>query len=295
MDDGRERVLVVGATGYVGRHLVARLHEEGYLVRAVVRDGRRALERGGFGAPELAGRVDELLEAPDGGASLGADVMADVDHVISALGVTRQKADPWLVDFRLNLHYLELAEQRGVASFVYVGVMHADSGTSAVSRSKHAFMEALARADVGPRVVNPSGFFSDLTEVFEMAQRGMAVGLGDGSVRLSPIHGADLAEFCVSRLGQDPGSWDVGGPEVLTYRQVVETAFDVVGRKGRYVGFPCALTSPAVWLADRAGPRASSLARFFVDGLQIDSVGINTGTRTIREYYESLAHGEHKR
>lgn len=287
----RERVLVVGATGYVGRHLVSRLHDDGHLVRAVVRDRDRALAVGGFGAPALAGRVDELVVAADGGAALGADVMSGVDHVVSALGVTRQKADPWLVDFRLNLHYLSLAEQQGVDSFAYVGVMHAERGTSTVARAKHAFMESLSRADVGPVIVNPSGFFSDLTEVFEMARRGIAVGLGDGSVRLSPIHGADLAEFCVSRLGGGPGTWDVGGPEVLTYREVVETAFEVAGGKAHYLGLPPALASTAVWLADRTGPRAASLARFFIEGLQTDSVGLRTGTRTLRAYYESLAGG----
>src|SRR5699024_7652761 len=63
-----------------------RLHDDGYRVRAVVRDKQRAL------------------------------------------GVTRQQADPWTVDFLLNLHYLKLAEQQDVKTFMYIGVMNAATG-----------------------------------------------------------------------------------------------------------------------------------------------------------------------
>ncbi|MDA3643412.1 NAD(P)H-binding protein [Saccharopolyspora indica] len=289
MKGDQKRVLVVGATGYVGRHIVARLHEDGYRVRAVVRDEERALAPGAYGAPALAERVDEWVVARGGRADVDAAVMSDVDHVVSALGVTRQKADPWEIDFLLNLRYLELAEEERVDSFLYVGVMNAATGTSMVSRSKHAFMEALRRADVGPQIVNPSGYFSDLTEIFDLARRGMAFGLGDGHVRLSPIHGADLAEFCVSRLRAGAGTWDVGGPEALSYREIVQMAFDAAGRKPRYVRVPGALASSAVWAADRLSPRAGSLTRFFLEGMQTDSVGVPFGTRTLRDYFASLS------
>ncbi|WP_105565450.1 SDR family oxidoreductase [Microbacterium halophytorum] len=289
MTDSRKRVLVAGATGYVGRHIVARLHDEGHVVRAVVRDRARAAAPGAYGAPSLDGLVDDWVVAPGGAEDLDPQMMSGVDHVVSALGVTRQKADPWTIDFHLNLRYLELAERQGASSFLYVGVMNAASGTSAVSRAKHAFMEALRRSRVAPQIVNPSGYFSDLTEIYDLARRGMAFGLGDGSVRLSPIHGADLADFCVSRLDGAAGTWDVGGPEVLTYRDVVRTAFEAVGRKPRYTRVPRPLASSAVWAADRISPRAGSLTRFFLDGMQTDSVGEPHGTHTLADYFAGLA------
>ncbi|MGO1410742.1 SDR family oxidoreductase [Microbacterium sp. JB110] len=289
MVDAGKRVLVAGATGYVGRHVIARLHDEGFIVRAVVRDKARACAPGAYDAPALAALVDEWVIAPEGEVDLGPDVMSGVDHVISALGVTRQKADPWTIDFLLNLRFLELAEQAEVDSFLYVGVMNAASGTSAVSRAKHAFMEALSRSRVVPQIVDPSGYFSDLTEIYDLARRGMAFGLGDGSVRLSPIHGADLADFCVSRLGGSAGSWNVGGPETLTYREIVRIAFEAAGKKPRYTRVPGPFASAAVWTADRISPRAGSLTRFFLDGMQTDSVGDPHGTHTLADYYAALA------
>jgi uncharacterized protein YbjT (DUF2867 family) len=287
MAHDRKTVLVVGATGYVGRHVVARLHDDGYRVRVVVRDKARAQAPGAYGSPALASRVDDWVVAPRGD-QVDASAMAGVDHVVSALGVTRQKADPWAIDFLLNLHYLRLAEERAVGSFLYVGVMNAATGTSGVSRAKYAFMEALSRSRVAPQIVDPSGYFSDLTEILDLARRGMAFGLGDGEVRLSPIHGADLAEFCVSRLPGGAGTWDVGGPEVLTYREIVRTAFDAAGRTPRYVRVPGALASSGIWVADRIGPRAGSLTRFFLEGMRTDSVGVPFGSRTLRDYYASV-------
>lgn len=283
------RVLLIGATGYVGRHLAARLHHDGYVVRAAVRDRARAERPGAFGAPALEGLVDEWVLAPHGAADLRPSIMTGVDHAVSALGVTRQKADPWDVDFRLNLRYLELAESAEVASFLFVGVMNAALGTSGVSRAKHAFMTALERSRVAPQIVNPSVYFSDLTEVYDLARRGIGLGLGRGDVRLSPIHGADLADFCVSRIPDGAGTWDVGGPEVLTYREIVALAFEAAGRRPRYVGIARPLATTAVWAADRLGPRAGSLTRFFLEGMQSDSIGEPHGSRTLREYYATLS------
>lgn len=288
MTDTRKRVLVAGATGYVGRHIIARLHDDGFVVRAAVRDRARAAAPGAYGAPALEGLVDEWVLAPGGAADLHPQAMADVDHVVSALGVTRQNADPWAIDFLLNLRYLELAELSDTESFLYVGVMNTSTGSSAVSRAKHAFMEALSRSRVSPQIVNPSGYFSDLTEIYDLAKRGMAFGLGDGSVRLSPIHGADLADFCVSHIGSGAGTWDIGGPEMLTYRDIVRLAFEAADRKPRYTRVPQPLASAAVWTADRISPRAGSLTRFFLDGMQTDSVGEPHGTHKLADYFSSL-------
>ncbi|WP_114854589.1 SDR family oxidoreductase [Brachybacterium sp. YJGR34] len=288
MTSSPETVLLVGATGYVGRHLAQRLHAEGFRVRAVVRERGRAEAPGAYDAPGLAGLVDDWVIAPRGAAELDSRVMDGVDRVVSALGVTRQKALPWDIDFLMNLRYLELAEKAEVRSFLYVGVMNIEKGTSELMRAKHAFVEALSRSRVTPQIVNPSGYFSDLTEIYDLARRGVVVGLGAGDVRLMPIHGADLAEFCLARLRSGAGTWDVGGPEVLTYRDIARIAFDAAGRKERYLGVPRAVAPAAVWASDRVSPRAGSLTRFFLEGALTDSVGERHGSRTLAEYYASL-------
>lgn len=116
-------ILVVGATGYLGRHLVAELHRRGHRVRAVVQDRARAREEGAWGAPALEGAVDEWTVGNVTDEAFVRDLAAGADHVVSALGVTRQKADPWDVDYRANLTLLASALAHGATSFTYLNVL----------------------------------------------------------------------------------------------------------------------------------------------------------------------------
>jgi hypothetical protein len=52
-----------------------------------------------------------------------------------------------------------------------------------------------------------------------MAKKGRVYLIGDGQSRMNPIHGEDLAHFCVQSLSEVNQSLDVGGPETLTYEQ----------------------------------------------------------------------------
>lgn len=66
-----------------------------------------------------------------------------------------------------------------------------------------------------------------------MAKRGFGFTVGEGTAKINPIHGADLAEFIVERFAEPSGSWDVGGPDILSYRELEELAFRIAGRRPR--------------------------------------------------------------
>lgn len=149
--------MVAGATGYSGRYLVAALREVGYRVRAVVRSRERAEQPGPFRAPSLAGLVDEWIVGDITDRALAGGICDGADRVVSALGVTRQYADPWDVDFIANLDLLADAERHRVRSFTYLKVMRAWSGSSVILRAKAAFTAALIRSEVAHQVINPLG------------------------------------------------------------------------------------------------------------------------------------------
>lgn len=282
------RIVVAGATGYVGRHVVEALDLRGYRVRALVRSRDRAEAPGAFGAPSLRGHVAEWRIVDYTDSSTLMDACEGADRVVSALGVTRQNASPWDIDFLGNLRLLEDAERHGAASFLYVNVLHCQGGTSLTMRSKHAFSETLRRSRVAAQIVNPSGYFSDVTDFLLMARRGFGFTLGDGTAKINPIHGADLAEFIVEHLAEPSMSWDIGGPDILSYRELEELAFRVAARRQRILRIPPSVLRPLQWAADRSSPRLSNLTRFFLESLKIDAVGTPTGDRRIEPFLRAV-------
>lgn len=283
-----QTIVVAGATGYVGRHVVEALDARGYWVRALVRSQERAEAPGAFGAPALLGHVAEWKVVDYSDPNTLRGVCEGADRVVSTLGVTRQKASPWDIDFLGNLRLLEDAEDHGLASFLYVNVLHCESGTSLTMRSKHAFAETLRRSRVDGQIVNPSGYFSDVTDFLLMARKGFGFTLGDGDAKVNPIHGADLAEFIVEHLAEASASWDVGGPDILTYLELEDLAFRIAGRRQRILHIRPGILRPLQWAADRSSPRASNLTRFFLESLRIDAVGTPTGNRRLEPYLRAL-------
>lgn len=282
-------VLVAGATGYLGRFVVAELARRGRPVRAITRSRPRAEAAGPHGSPSLAGLVTDWVVGEVTDPAFVAGLGDGVDKVISALGVTRQRASPWDVDYRANLSLLREAERAGVDSFLYVNVLHAESGRSLILRSKAAFAAALSRSRVTPQIVNPSGYFSDISAFLDMARRGVVLIPPADGVRVAPIHGADLARFCVDRIDGGPGAWDVGGPDAFTYREIARLAFAALGRRGRTVRVPAAAVRAAVGVASVLGDRPRELARFFADGLVLDAVGEPFGSHHLSDHFRELA------
>lgn len=282
-------VLVAGATGYLGRFIVADLHRRGLKVRAITRSRERAVSPGPWGSPTLEGLVDEWAVGEVTDPDFVADTARGVDAVVSALGVTRQKADPWDVDYRANLAVLRSAERHGVTSFCFVNVIGGEQCPARLTRAKSAFVQELRASRVPSQVVNPPGYFSDMAQVLQMAQRGR-VFLFRPETRINPIHGADLAQFCVDRLTDGTeGTWEVGGPEVFTWKGLAECAFQALGRPARVATISPAVLPPTMKVLGLVSPRRAETMRFVSWSMLHDCVGEPVGTHRLLDFFTELA------
>ena len=280
-------VLVAGATGYLGRYVVAELHRRGHLVRAVVRDRDRARREGPWGSPSLDGLVDEWALGNVTDPRFTRSLAADVEHVVSALGVTRQKTDPWQIDNLANLAILNSALKHA-GSFTYINALGGDRCPARLTRAKSAFAQTLSVAEICSQIINPPAYFSDMTEVLAMAGRGL-VAVFRPEARINPIHGADLAAYVVDRMEEGhTGSWDVGGPDVLTWRQVAQLAFRAVGAQPRIAAVPAWVLPPALRLTALFSPRLADVAQFMTWNMMRDCVAPTTGTHHLADFYRTV-------
>ena len=280
-------VLVAGATGYLGRYVVAELHSRGHLVRAVVRDRDRARREGPWGSPSLDGLVDEWALGSVTDPRFTRDLAADVEHVVSALGVTRQKADPWQIDNLANLAILNSALKHA-GSFTYINTLGGDHCPARLTRAKSAFAQTLSVAEICSQIINPPAYFSDMTEVLTMARRGL-VAVFRPEARINPIHGADLAAYVVDRMEEGRTStWDVGGPDVLSWRELAHLAFDAVGKRSRVLTVPAWALPPALRLTGLFSPRLADTAQFMAWNMTRDCVAPMTGTHYLADFYRTV-------
>lgn len=282
-------VLVAGATGYLGRYVVAELHSRGHLVRAVVRDRDRARREGPWGSPSLDGLVDEWALGNVTDPRFTRDLAADVEHVVSTLGVTRQKADPWQIDNLANLAILNSALKHA-SSFTYINTLGGDRCPARLTRAKSAFAQTLSVAEINSQIINPPAYFSDMTEVLAMARRGL-VAVFRPEARINPIHGADLAAYVVDRMEEGrTGTWDVGGPDVLSWRELAHLAFDAVGKRSHVLTVPAWALPPALRLTGLFSPRLADTAQFMAWNMTRDCVAPTTGTHHLADFYAVHAH-----
>ena len=282
-------VLVAGATGYLGRYVVAELHRRRHLVQAVVRDRDRARREGPWGSPSLDGLVDEWALGNVTDPRFTRDLAADVEHVVSTLGVTRQKADPWQIDNLANLAILNSALNHA-GSFTYINTLGGDRCPTRLTRAKSAFAQTLSVAEINSQIINPPAYFSDMTEVLAMARRGLVTVLRP-TARINPIHGADLAVYVVDRMEEGrTGTWDVGGPDVLSWRELAHLAFDAVGKRSHILTVPAWALPPALRLTGLFSPRLADTARFMAWNMTRDCVAPTTGTHHLADFYAVHAH-----
>jgi uncharacterized protein YbjT (DUF2867 family) len=278
-------VLVVGATGYLGRRLVAELAASGCRVRALLRRPDQAAL-----VPQAHETVFGQVTEPD---SL-AGIADGVDTVISSLGITRQRDGVGYeqVDHLGNLAVLRRAERAGVSRFMYVSVLHGEEmrRSVALAAAKERFVDELRASPVSSTVVRPTGFFSDMADFLNMARKGTVTLFGDGTNRMNPISGRDLARECIvaaeSARGDD--EFSVGGPDVLSHEEIAQLAFAALGRPVRLRHVPQPLISTAVRvLSAVSSQRVYGPVQFLAAALSRDMVARQTGSDHLADDFAS--------
>jgi uncharacterized protein YbjT (DUF2867 family) len=270
------RLVVAGATGYLGRFVVRTAADRDMHVTALVRDRRRV-----DGADEHV-EVDYLRpETLEG-------VCDNADAVFSALGVTRQRDKVSIADVEHtgNANLLAEALRAGTPAFGVISVIHPERFAGAeLLTHRERFIAELRDAPIASTVVRATGFFNDIDEVYAMARKGRVWLIGSGTTRINPIHGADLAEACLDALGTGTPQIQVGGPETFTMDEIADLAFRIADRPRRVTHLPDWLVGAALATSRVVSPRSANIIDFLRKGAAGDLVGTPTGTRTLEMHW----------
>lgn len=279
------RILIAGSTGYLGSNIVESLMAQQAEFKALARNKTKLLAMG-LQEPQV---IEVQVTHPD---ELKG-VCEGVDVVISCLGITRQQDGLGYldVDYQANLNLLEEAERAGVGKFIYISAFNAQKYPQvSLLEAKERFASRLLKSTkLTPCVIRPNGFFSDITEVYNMAKSGRVFTFGDGENLLNPIHGKDLARFCVEAIERNDTELDVGGPDVLSVNDIARLAFKSQNKVEKNKHLPDFLRTAGLSLVRHLPEKWGGPAEFFLTMLGGDNIAPTYGHHRLEDYFRKLS------
>ena len=250
------KILVIGGTGFIGSHVVARLARDGHALRVPTRLRQRARDL------LLLPTVDVVEADVHDDATLDG-LVAGCDAVVNLVGVLHSRpGNPYGPDFArahvaLPRRILDACYKAGVRRLVHMSALGAmPDAPSEYLRSKSAGEEVLvaARARIDATVLRPSVVFGPddrFLNLFAALHRWFPVlFLAGPKAKFQPVHVDDVAE-CVARCIADRDSihrcYDLCGPNVYTLRELVAFAGVASGHPRPVIGLPDGLAYFQAW------------------------------------------------
>ena len=309
------RVLVLGATGTIGRATVRALLRRGHDVVCFVRPRAGGAEAA---AKVLAGSTVRFGESGNP-ASLRRDAFRGerFDALVSCMASrTGAPADAWAIDHQAHVHALAAAQEAGVAHVVLLSAICVQRPRLAFQHAKLAFEKVLVDSGVTYSIVRPTAFFKSLSGQIARVQRGKPfLVFGDGALTAcKPIDDDDLGGYLADCLDDDERRnrvLPIGGPgDAITPRQQGERLFALLGMAPRFRHVPVAMLDAIVGVLGAGGrfvpglARKAELARIGryyatesmlvldpVTGRYDAALTPSTGTRTLFDYYADVVRG----
>jgi len=229
-------ILVTGGTGLVGKHLVPALKEKGYAVRCLVRAPQKAEEI-------LPGGV-ELVRGDINDPKAAQKACAGVDKVIHLVAVIREHGENTFehINVEGTLNMVIAAGQAGVKHFIHMSALGAcDNPRYKYVYSKWRGEEAVRQSGLAWTILRPSviygrgfNFFDRMVQSLKMFPRPFVPVPGKGTTLFQPIAVEDVVR-CLLRICENPSMVgrviEIGGPEHLSYAQMLDRLLEQLGEK----------------------------------------------------------------
>lgn len=237
-------IFITGASGFVGGHLVNDLLARGYKVRCLARSGKKENLLSARGAEVVIGDITspETLRGV-----LGPD-----DLVVHLVGIIEGKGSATFraVHVEGTSNLVDEARRAGVKHFFYQSALGADKNSwSGYLSTKAEAEEIVKQSGLNYTIFRPSliiGPWDGFTKkILDMIRLSPVIPIpGEGRAKFQPVYIKDWLR-CINKVIDTPSSYlstfDIGGPEHLTYKEIVEAMSESIGRRKPVFNIPMGL------------------------------------------------------
>jgi uncharacterized protein YbjT (DUF2867 family) len=245
-------ILLTGATGTVGSALLRRLTATGRPVRALVREPRRLGEQ----RVRVQIALGDLADPPS-----FRNALRGVDTVVHMAASIRDQPRGSIEELNAlaTLRLVRAAERAGAERFLFFSAMSASHHSrTRFFRAKALAQEAVEASPIETTIFAPSIIYTPgdpwLTLLDRLSRLPAVVVSGSGRATFEPIWAEDVADAVMSALSNgDSGRYDLAGPEILSYDDIVRTTLRANERRRRLLHVPLPLVRASLKALRRVG------------------------------------------
>lgn len=248
-------VTIFGGSGFVGRYIAQRMAKAGWRVRIAVRRPNEALHVKPYG---VVGQVEPVFCNIRDDASVRA-VLKGAVAAVNCVGTFDRKGRNSFqaVQNEGATRIARIAAEQGVGRLVHLSAIGADvNSASAYARSKAEGEAGILKHFPTAVILRPSVIFGPEDQFFNrfasMARLGPILPVVGGETRFQPVYVDDVARAAaMGVLGQAaPGIYELGGPDVATFRELMQRMLRVIRRRRMIVNIPFGAASVMGWAMD---------------------------------------------
>lgn len=275
-----KKVLVAGASGYLGQYLVKELSKRGYSIRVLIRKESQK---------KLFSNIDDFFIGKVTDAESIKGLTTDIDWIISSIGITRQKDGLTYmdVDYQGNANLLKEALKNKVEAFQYISAINGDKLKHLkIFEAKEKFVDELKASGISYSIMRPNGFFSDMKDFLNMAKSGRVYLFGDGNFKLNPIDGEDLAKVCIDKMEAQVKEETVGGKDIFTHNELVELALKAWHKPIKISHLPDWTRRFTIWLLRTfTSSKTYGPVEFFLTAMASDNITNQYGSKKLEDFF----------
>lgn len=283
-----KNILVIGASGFVGKRLTQKLLTEGYKVRCLARNPDKVEDLAAAGCEIIKGDISDLASIQKAVQSIDAVYIAI--HTLSTQQADT-KSDGFMDIELLGLqNIVESCKTHHVKRVIYVTFLGVDkNATSEWSRGRWKTEQFLLKSGLDTTIIRPGMIVGVGGQGFNMmvsnAKKRFAIVIGKGNQKFRCIAINDLVYYLVGVLNDTRAygkGFDVGSDDVLSSNQMLDAVSEVMGRNNpKKIHIPIGLLSTMSPVIERIAKMPKGAMKGMIDGIQSDMIGDPAPIRAI--------------